>query len=169
MASMPLGYDGCVYIGCDLSRSAYKIGRSNNPARRQHEIRKMNPTFIIIDYLCFFAKNSYKTEKELHALFAEKRIDGEWFTIDYDDIRKIVTVMHSQSSSRAPDLDEDYNDYEIEQMISCQFSGEDYGDNLIKRKIAEKKWECPYCQNFCDSKCQGWSVDWKSIRRGLKK
>jgi len=165
------GYDGCIYIGCDLSRAAYKIGRTNNPTRRQHEIRKMNPTFIIIDYLCFFAQDSYKTEKMLHALFAQKRIDGEWFNLNYDDVRKIVVEMHRQSDAACPTLniDEDYNDYEIEQMISCKFAGEDYGDAFMKRKIVEKKWECPYCQEFCGLKCEGWVKDWQRTSRRVAK
>lgn len=171
MINLPPGYDGCIYVGCDLSRAAYKIGRTNDPARRQHEIRKMNPTFVIIDSLCFLAKDSSKTERGLHFLFSHKRIDGEWFSLNYDDIRKLVSDMHCNSGAECPppNLDEDYNDYEIEQMISCSFSGADYGDFLVKRKIAEKKWECPYCEEFCNLECRGWVEDWAGTRKRAKK
>jgi hypothetical protein len=121
----------------------------------------MNPSFVMP--LVFMVKDSFKAERHFHDLFQQKRIDGEWFRLDYEDIRRIVFSMPNLDYC-APDVYpgtiEDYGDFEIEEMIRCEFSGEDYDDLMIERKIKSKIWECPACSEFCDAQCEAWTSGW---------
>ena len=69
----------------DKNTGYYKIGRSKNPKHREMTLQSEKPTIEMLFY--FEAKN--KDEKELHNLFSEKRIRGEWFDLSGTDINTI--------------------------------------------------------------------------------
>ena len=74
-----------VYLMFDKNTGYYKIGRSKNPKHREMTLQSEKPTIEMLFY--FEAKN--KDEKELHNLFSEKRIRGEWFDLSGTDINTI--------------------------------------------------------------------------------
>jgi hypothetical protein len=157
-----LGLGGFVYLGCDKSRTAYKIGRSSDPKRRQEEIRKMNPTFSII--FSHYSDNPVRDEQRMHDMFSQKRIGGEWFTLNHEDIRTMVRELADPGWAWIKHIDKDYSDFEIEQMAECALSGRDYDDEFVVRKITAREWECPCCEGYCDCKCDGW-LKVQEIRR----
>lgn len=55
-----------------------KIGRSDNPLGRLRQVQTGNPIQGEMLAVCPGGRNS---EQELHALFAEHRVQGEWFRL----------------------------------------------------------------------------------------
>ena len=76
-----------VYLMIDKNTGYYKIGRSKNPKYREGTLQSKKPTVELL----FSYDALVKQEKELHNMFSEKRIRGEWFDLrgsDIDNIKK---------------------------------------------------------------------------------
>lgn len=81
--SLPIGY---VYLLKHGSRREYKIGRTNNPIRREGEVgiqlpEKLSPIHYIK------TDDPAGVERYWHDRFAAKRKEGEWFVLSAEDIR----------------------------------------------------------------------------------
>jgi hypothetical protein len=77
---------GYVYLLKHGSRREYKIGRTNNPIRREGEIgielpEKLTPVFHIK------TDDPAGVEHYWHRRFASKRKEGEWFVLNTQDVR----------------------------------------------------------------------------------
>lgn len=86
LANVDSGKVGYVYLLKHGTRNEYKIGRTNNPIRREGEIRlelpeKIQPIHYIV------TDDSSGIEKYWHSRFASKRKEGEWFLLTADDVR----------------------------------------------------------------------------------
>jgi hypothetical protein len=80
------GKVGYVYLLRHGTRNEYKIGRTNNPIRREGEIRLELPEKIQpIHYI--ETDDPSGIENYWHSRFASKRKEGEWFLLTADDIR----------------------------------------------------------------------------------
>jgi hypothetical protein len=80
------GNSGYVYLLKHGSRREYKIGRTNNPIRREGEIgiqlpEKLEPIHYIK------TDDPAGIEAYWHSRFASKRKEGEWFELTPQDIR----------------------------------------------------------------------------------
>ena len=74
-----------VYIMIDHNTKYCKIGRSDNPLKREKTLQSEKPTIeLIYKFEC-----EYGIEKELHNKFNDKKIRGEWFNLDNNDIEYI--------------------------------------------------------------------------------
>lgn len=74
-----------VYIMIDHNTKYYKIGKSDSPLKREKTLQSEKPTIQLIYYF-----ESYDNdEKILHQKFKDKRIRGEWFNLDENDIEYI--------------------------------------------------------------------------------
>lgn len=71
-----------VYIMIDHNTKYYKIGRSDSPLKREKTLQSEKPTIELI----YKFKCEYGIEKELHNKFNNKKIRGEWFNLDDNDI-----------------------------------------------------------------------------------
>ena len=60
-----------------------KIGRSHNPKTRYRQIKSASP--IEIRWFAFLDEVKYP-EETIHKRFVKKRIRGEWFALDDDDM-----------------------------------------------------------------------------------
>lgn len=64
-----------------------KIGRSNSPVRRLNDLDVGPYQLRLIGIL--HSDDSAKLESELHIRFQNKKIRGEWFALDVDDVEYI--------------------------------------------------------------------------------
>lgn len=88
-------FDWCyVYLMRDQSNNYYKIGMSKTPEYRERTLQSEKPT---IDMICNKRLPSLKIakafEKALHNAFADKRIRGEWFSLNENDVAEIVESL----------------------------------------------------------------------------
>jgi hypothetical protein len=77
---------GYVYLLKHGSRREYKIGRTNNPVRREGEVgiqlpEKLQPVHYIK------TDDPVGIESYWHSRFAGKRKEGEWFALSVQDVR----------------------------------------------------------------------------------
>lgn len=77
---------GYVYLVRHGSRNEYKIGRTNNPLRREGEIRTELPEQLSPIHK-IKTDDPAGVEQYWHARFHEKRKNGEWFALSADDVR----------------------------------------------------------------------------------
>lgn len=78
---------GYVYL-LQSPTGAYKIGRTINPANRLKTFTVKLP--FEVEYICTIkTPDMVALEQELHARFASKRINGEWFALNDEDIAYI--------------------------------------------------------------------------------
>lgn len=81
-----------VYVIKDISASGYyKIGKTNNPARRLRKFEVLLPISIHIITI-IPCDDMTKLESSLHGQFWRKRVNGEWFNLSGDDLESILPV-----------------------------------------------------------------------------
>lgn len=90
-------YPGYIYL-FRRDDGAYKIGLSESPTRRRLQVsRELKTEVEIIGTV--FTEDMPALEGTLHALFAGKRLDGEWFALDAEDVNRFVEIS---TTYRAP-------------------------------------------------------------------
>lgn len=67
-----------VYLIFDPANNSYKIGKANNPVYRAKQLSSGNPSIKLI---CSY-QATHKNERDLHDMFDEVRLAGEWFRLD---------------------------------------------------------------------------------------
>jgi len=78
--------DGYVYVL--KGGPYYKIGRSTDASRRITQIQPQMP--FVANLICSIpTDNMYVLEATLHERYADKRVNGEWFTLDDEDVAYI--------------------------------------------------------------------------------
>lgn len=84
---------GYVYIieGTHKGEVKYKIGKANNLNDRLKRFEVKIP-FDIELFMSFLVKDPLKFENELHKKFKHKRIAGEWFDLDVNDFKSIISI-----------------------------------------------------------------------------
>lgn len=84
-----------IYV-IESSSGHFKIGYSNNPLRRLKELKRTQGAFEygLIYWLGFKEERHARTfEKSLHETFADRRVNGEWFTLFTDDLIYLGTLF----------------------------------------------------------------------------
>lgn len=77
---------GFVYMLRHGKRHEYKIGKSNDPSRREGELKTQLPDQLEpIHYI--ETDDPSGIENYWHRRFSEKRKNGEWFTLSKEDVR----------------------------------------------------------------------------------
>jgi hypothetical protein len=85
-----------VYLIHDLGSGFYKIGKSDNPARRLGQLRSQRTllpfphNFVLIEAW----RDSPRAERVLHREFAALRIRGEWFDLSDDELTTIRSYFY---------------------------------------------------------------------------
>jgi hypothetical protein len=83
-----------VYLMFDISNGYYKIGLSNNPEYREKTLQSEKPT---IEKVC--AKEypnrtiAAAIESALHKTYDSKRLRGEWFALNDEDVAAIIATL----------------------------------------------------------------------------
>ena len=78
----------------DTSNGYYKIGISNQPEYRERTLQSEKPT---IEKICAKAYPNRTIagaiESALHKAYDSKRLRGEWFSLDANDITAIIATL----------------------------------------------------------------------------
>lgn len=83
-----------VYLMKDTTNMYYKIGISNKPKYREKTLQSEKPTIELMYYKQFPSRKIAESiEKALHNTFRSKRIRGEWFKLDENDIDEIKETL----------------------------------------------------------------------------
>lgn len=88
---------GYVYIikqvGID---NYYKIGRTKDMKERLNNLSTGSPTGYE-EVREYWVSDMYKVEEELHSIFKDKNVRGEWFTLSNQDISKADKFLHENN------------------------------------------------------------------------
>ena len=68
--------------------SKYKIGFSSNWEKREKSYKTHSPNHEVIFLLKYI--NAQDLEFDLHLMFKDKKVHGEWFELDNEDLLKAV-------------------------------------------------------------------------------
>ena len=83
-----------VYLMVDTANSFYKIGISNSPNYREKTLQSEKPTIELICSKSFINRKIALTiEQSLHSNYNSKRIRGEWFDLNANDIEDIKSIL----------------------------------------------------------------------------
>lgn len=83
-----------IYLMHDTSNGYYKIGISNSPEYRERTLQSEKPTIEMIASKKFPIRKIAKSiEKALHNTYSEKRLRGEWFELNYNDVEHIKETL----------------------------------------------------------------------------
>lgn len=83
-----------IYLILDSKNNLIKIGQSFYPKTREKTLHGVSPEWDLIT--TWIAPVS--VEKELHAKFKSKRVRGEWFSLDFSDLKEIKSHMSKYGS-----------------------------------------------------------------------
>ena len=83
-----------VYLMIDTTNNFHKIGISNYPKYREKTLQSSKPTIELICAKSFPSRKIAKSiERALHTTFANKRLRGEWFELDDNEIEEIKETL----------------------------------------------------------------------------
>ena len=88
-AKMP----GFVYV--IRSKYGHKIGKTTNIKSRTRLFEVKLPFPIELVHYAYFDDHT-RAEREIHQMFAAKRLEGEWFDLDEDDVSAIMALGQAQ-------------------------------------------------------------------------
>lgn len=82
------GFLYVIYVDSGVERF-YKIGISKGFSSRMGSHQCSSP-FEVCVAVCYFVPNMRNEEQQLHAMYADKHVRGEWFRLDLDDLMAIA-------------------------------------------------------------------------------
>jgi hypothetical protein len=84
---------GYIYVFNDTQKKMFKIGYAKYPSQRLKQCQTGNAGKIA--EVCRIATNDMKSlEKELHRLYAHRRVAGEWFQLTWDDLAELRAMAY---------------------------------------------------------------------------
>lgn len=84
-----------VYLMVNTDTSLIKIGTSKNPKYREKTLHSQEPVVhLVAKWNC-----SKELEKKLHQIYKQKRVRGEWFRLDLNDLKEIEAFMNSETKN----------------------------------------------------------------------
>lgn len=83
---------GFVYVFGSNDTGYYKIGSSTRPINRMQDYERSKLPFPVDMIHTIPVDNKLRAEAELHRVFRDKRVNGEWFTLSQDELHKITTL-----------------------------------------------------------------------------
>jgi hypothetical protein len=84
-----------VYLMIDTTNNFHKIGISNNPKYREKTLQSDKPTIELLHKKSFpNRKIAEVLEKTLHITYSNKRIRGEWFDLDDNEINEVIIMLN---------------------------------------------------------------------------
>ena len=85
-----------VYLMIDYTNNFHKIGISNNPEYREQTLLGQKPTIELIASKKYISTKIAATiEKALHTAYADKRVRGEWFQLNAEELFEIKFTLNN--------------------------------------------------------------------------
>lgn len=81
------------YIYLTKSDFGYKIGRTTRPKKQPLQVVGNMPIKLKV-IVVIEVPNSREWERRIHSHFSEKRLRGEWFSLDQADVEMIKSVSN---------------------------------------------------------------------------
>lgn len=82
---------GYVYLIREMNEGHFKIGLTSNPEDRLNHFSVKLP--FKVEHTCLIETGDmYTLEAQLHDRFADKRVDGEWFALEPEDVAYIKAL-----------------------------------------------------------------------------
>jgi len=75
-----------------------KIGFSKNPWRRYKQLCTGSPNNMALVFT-LYCENAPAVERELHEIFKDRRVNGEWFRVSVDEV---LITLGEKAMSRMP-------------------------------------------------------------------
>jgi hypothetical protein len=95
LSEIPLAKECYVYLMIDTINHYHKIGISNKPTWREKTLQSEKPTIELLASKRFInRKIASSFEKALHETYSHKRIRGEWFNLDLNEVNEIVKTLN---------------------------------------------------------------------------
>jgi hypothetical protein len=83
-----------VYLMIDKINKYHKIGLSNSPKFREKTLQSEKPTIeIVLSKKYTNRRIASMIEKSFHQLYSNKRIRGEWFKLDEEELNEIIHTL----------------------------------------------------------------------------
>ena len=83
-----------VYLMHDEANGFYKIGISNHPKYREHTLQSEKPTIVLVIAKKFPIRPIAEAfEAALHKTYEAKRIRGEWFKLNLEDVANLKIAL----------------------------------------------------------------------------
>lgn len=118
--------DGYIYVL--RSGKFFKIGKTVDPHGRFMQISPVMPEKVELVFL-FYSPTMNTAEATLHDRFNAKRVNGEWFVLDRDDIEFLgqYRLETKPLILRATNLEETGEEFEkIKNLLQFDFTGADF-------------------------------------------
>lgn len=156
----------------------YKIGAANDPLNRKETLGILLPFKITLIH-AIQSDRALALERKLHKMFDSKRINGEWFTLDQDDIAFFKSLPPVLSDVQALDIVFQGETYDYKFAPRVQYESINWsnaGHNLSRYEfillrefvaLSSGKWidrECvnPRLYDALDSiEERGWIMSWR--------
>ncbi len=97
-------FDTFIYVMEDLRNGLFKIGRSVTPEKRERTLQSEVPQV----QMRFSIPGEEKHERDLHDNFSAKRIRGEWFSLNADDLVRAVSFLKQNGDADRAWLDSEW-------------------------------------------------------------
>lgn len=82
------GFVYVIYLDDSADKRFYKIGMSSSFNHRFDSHKSSSP-FDLCVACVYYVGNMREEESILHVIFKDKRVHGEWFDLNYDDLKFI--------------------------------------------------------------------------------
>ncbi|HGH5398650.1 TPA: GIY-YIG nuclease family protein [Raoultella planticola] len=90
---------GYVYIVEDVQRGLVKIGKSVNPHSRISDVINISGITRIRQFISHRIAGYSQIEHQMHVIFDERRVRGEWFRCDFDEVKStLVSILPTEIS-----------------------------------------------------------------------
>lgn len=129
------------FIGQDDNNEfSIKIGVARNIERRRGDLQTGNPVALeLMGWIC--ADDDFRTERRIHNHFADRRIRGEWFSIEPADI--LLILMRAGSGGFVAKNSDAFEIVGFDRDAVPEYLG------VWKWGDLELEECCPYCGCFC--------------------
>lgn len=76
------------YLMIDENSGFYKLGKSKDPEYRERTLQSEKPSITLLHKW----KHDFYTERYLHSCYKSKRVRGEWFKLNNEDVSFIISI-----------------------------------------------------------------------------